>query len=313
MKYWLTLVTSLPSENATARQRVWRALKTTGAAVLRDGVYLMPMEAHHQATLQAIAADAMESGGSALVMRIEQPEGEDFSSRFSRAGDYAELNEAIIKLHRDLSLDKAQESLRQVRKLRKAYVGLTEIDYFPDAWQRQTDVALVQLETSITLLLAPDEPHAVDQPIQVLAKANFQNRSWATRKRPWVDRLACAWLIQRFIDPGARLVWLSNAARCPASALGFDFDGATFTHTNGLVTFEVLMQSFSLRSPALLRVAQVVHHLDVGGIQPREASGVERILKGLAKVHTDDDELLNSSNTVFDGLHAAFSAEDEAA
>src|SRR3546814_8628301 len=69
-------------------------------------------------------------------------------------------------------------------------------------------------------------------------------RTWATRRRPWVDRLACAWLIHRFIDSQARFLWLESPALCPADALGFDFDGATFTHIEARVSFEVLLASF---------------------------------------------------------------------
>jgi hypothetical protein len=78
----------------------------------------------------------------------------------------------------------------------------------------------------------------------LLAMADFQGRTWATRKHLWVDRMASAWLICRFIDPKASFHWLDDPKRCPKKALGFDFDGATFTHVDGRVTFEVLAANF---------------------------------------------------------------------
>ena len=78
----ITLVLSLPTENATARQRVWRALKASGAAVLRDGVYLMPERDDCRATLDGLAAEVRESGGSAYVLHIEEPKGANFVALF---------------------------------------------------------------------------------------------------------------------------------------------------------------------------------------------------------------------------------------
>jgi hypothetical protein len=134
-------------------------------------------------------------------------------------------------------------------------------------------------------------------------------RTWATRSRPWADRLACAWLIQRHIDPQARLLWLDDPQDCPAHALGFDFDGAHFSHVGAKVTFEVLIASFGWDSPAWQRLGGLVHFLDVGGIEPPEASGVERVLAGMCSAILDDDQLLMAVSGVFDGLLAAFEKE----
>jgi hypothetical protein len=137
--------------------------------------------------------------------------------------------------------------------------------------------------------------------------AQHQGRVWATRQCPWVDRLASAWLIRRFIDPHAQLVWIANAADCPPDALGFDFDGAAFSHVGSRVTFEVLLASFALAGPALTRMGQLVHYLDVGGVQPSEAPGVESVLAGLRDTLHDDDQLLAHACHIFDGLLATFS------
>jgi hypothetical protein len=154
--------------------------------------------------------------------------------------------------------------------------------------------------------LSPDEPQAVEGDISLLDLADYQGRIWVTRERPWADRLASAWLIRRFIDPAARIRWLAEPGDRPRKSLGFDFDGAEFTHVGHRVTFEVLMASFGLNAPGLARLGALVHCLDVGGLQPAEAAGLEAVLKGLQSQLPDDDALLSAASLVLDGLLAGF-------
>ena len=302
----LTLILSLPTENATARQRIWRALKVSGAAVLRDGVYLMPERDDCRATLDGLAADVREGGGSALVLRVEEPEGANFTGLFDRSDDYAALMAEFGQVRGGLTTDTVQDALKQVRKLRKSFAALSEIDFFPGEARRQADGALQELELACARTLSPDEPQAIGGVVASLRLSDYQGRTWATRQRPWVDRLACAWLIRRFIDRQARFLWLTSPADCPSDALGFDFDGATFSHVGSRVTFEVLAASFSLEQPAIIRLGQLVHFLDVGGVQPSEAAGVESVLAGLRASLADDDQLLAAASAVFDGLMSTF-------
>jgi len=303
---WNLLILSLPTENATLRMRAWRNLKSAGAAVLRDGVYLLPAMADCRQTLNGIAADVGEGGGTALVLDVAEPTQRDFKALFDHSRDYAKLIDEAILIRQQLTTETVNDALKQTRKLRKQYAQIAAIDFFPNLAQRQADGALQQLERAIATTLAPDEPQSADTGISRLALTDYQAKTWATRRRPWVDRLASAWLIQRFIDPQARFVWLETPADCPANALGFDFDGARFSHVGDLVTFEVLLASFDLGEPALQRIGALVHFLDVGGIPPAEASGVESVLKGLRDSISDDNQLLSLAAAVFDGLYAVF-------
>lgn len=306
MKY-IILIMSLPTENATIRMRVWRAVKASGAAVLRDGVYLLPELESCRLAFDAIAVDVQSGGGSTSLMRVEALDGCDFSGLFERQEAYAAFLSEIEKVADGLvSTNNAQDAAKQIRKLRKTLAGIMEIDFFSGEAQKQAEVALQELEIKVNRILSPDEPHAVEAIIPHLAISDYQSRLWATRQRPWVDRLASAWLIRRFIDPNARFVWLETVADCPADALGFDFDGGAFSHIGSRVTFEVLLASFGLDQPNLKRLGSLVHYLDVGGIQPPEAVGVESVLAGLRDSFSDDDQLLTTASAVFDSLLVAF-------
>lgn len=307
MTGWLTLITTLPTENATVRQRVWRSLKASGAAVLRDGVYLLPELAPCVSLLDKTAAEVRASGGTALVLRVQEPADQPFISLFDRDHEFGQLITEVAQARSQLTPQTAQDSLKLARRLRKNWAAVCEIDFFPGQAQRQVEASLQALELAIARAQFPDEPQPTDGDIELRLVSQHQGRTWATRQRPWVDRLACAWLIRRFIDPHAQILWLASPADCPAHALGFDFEGATFSHVGQRVTFEVLLHSFSLQEAALTRLGHVVHYLDAGGVQPPEAAGTESILAGLRATVLNDDELLAQASAVFEGLLAFFS------
>jgi hypothetical protein len=302
MNIWLLLILTLPTENATARMRVWRILKSCGATVLRDGVYLLPDRPSCRTTFDGIAAEVLNHGGSAYVLRTDDEAAAQFQQHFNRTNEYAALMEDIHKVSEELNIEMIPALTKRIRKLRKNFMAIVAIDFFPSQAQRQTDAALVDLEVAVNQLLSPNEPHPVAGEIKRLSVADYQGRIWATRSRPWVDRLASAWLIRRFIDKDARFIWLGKPADCPADAVGFDFDDATFTHVGDKVTYEVLLASFGLQDPALQRLGTLVHYLDIGGVQPSESIGVESVLAGLRDTIHDDDQLLAVACGVFDGL-----------
>jgi hypothetical protein len=311
MSDWLALILGLPTANATERMRAWRALKASGAAVLRDGAYLLPDTIACREALISVERDILAINGTAYVLPVVDPDGERFIELFDRNEDYSKLRAEIEECRGQLTAENALSTTKQIRKLRKGYDQLASIDYFPGKPKQQIDSALQALETAVSRALSADEPHSHDQLITALNRGDYQGRVWATRKRPWVDRLACAWLIRRFIDPTAQILWLNSPRDCPADALGFDFDDATFSHVGNRVTFETLQASFELKEPGLGRIAALVHYLDIGGIQPVEAPGIERVLAGLRETITHDDHLLAAASAIFDGLLAEFVKEEQ--
>ncbi|MBF8646490.1 MULTISPECIES: chromate resistance protein ChrB domain-containing protein [Pseudomonas] len=306
---WSLLILGLPTANATERMRAWRSLKASGAAVLRDGVYLLPEHCAGREVFAAVERDVLAINGTAFLLSLPERE-ERFSSLFDRSDEYARLMEEIAGCRAELAPENALQTARQVRKLRKAFSQLASTDFFPGEPKAQADAALQELEAAIGRALSCDEPSAHDEAITRLERNDYQGRLWATRKRPWVDRLACAWLIRRFIDADARFIWLDRPEDCPDDALGFDFDGARFSHVGQRVSFETLIESFAIQQPGLARLAAVIHYLDVGGNQPSEAPGIERVLAGLRQSIGDDDQLTTVAGGIFDGLLTAFASEE---
>lgn len=302
---WLMLVISLPGQSTTPRMRVWRALKAAGAAVLRDGVYLLPDQAESRKTFRDQMHEVEEAGGTAYLVPFESPadEARAYAGLFDRTEQYAELLTRIAELKERLAGSAEPEARKRLAQLRRDLDAITAIDYLPGPAREQAREALAELEAAATALYSPGEPSAVAGEIGRLRIDDYRGRTWATRARPWVDRLASAWFIRRFVDPEARILWLQDPKDCPPEALGFDFDGAAFTHVGARVTFEVLAASFGLADDrGLARIGMLVRYLDVGGVPVAEAAGVEAMLTGLRSSETDDDKLLDKASNVFDWL-----------
>lgn len=305
---FLTLVLTLPTENATLRMRSWRALKAAGAAALRDGVYMLPDEPRCRDVFAMIVAEVQAAGGTAYLLTVDAGN-PPFAVLFDRSDSYAALVADIVAVTDIMSVGDAGDAVKAARKLRKAFAAVVAIDYFPGEARQQAEAALNALEAKIAQVSSPDEPHFIEQAVERRSLGDYQGRIWATRRRPWVDRLASAWLIRRFIDRDATILWLASPADAPRHALGFDYDGAAFTHVGHRVTFETIAESFGVDGDATRRIGGIVHFLDVGGIQPAEAAGLESVLKGMRDAIADDDALLTAASIVFDGLYSAFGGD----
>ncbi|CAL8481481.1 chromate resistance protein ChrB domain-containing protein [Caballeronia sp. S22] len=314
---WSLLILTLPTESATARMRFWRALKAKGCAVLRDGIYLLPFTAERETALRELATAIGDSGGTAHLLRapsLSQEQEAEFRDLFDRSNDYDALIGALSDA-RKIVFGQAEAELRRLlRRLRRDYESIVAIDFFPTEAATRADAAWQDFVAHVDTVMSPGEPHPTERAIRTLALKDYRGRTWATRKRIWVDRVASAWLIRRFIDPDSRFIWLTSPDACPPSALGFDFDGAAFTHIGERVTFEVLMASFELESdPALLRLAAMVHTLDVGGAPVPEAIGFEAIMAGARERTVNDDALLDEISRVLDSMYTHFAAVTKSA
>lgn len=309
---WLILTATLPANPSGLRVRVWRALKATGAGTLREGVYVLPASAPTAQALRDLEKTIADGGADAHLLEVrarDAAQEETFRALFDRSELYLELMQFIKEAARTIAKTTEADLRRMIRGLQQQFEQIAAGDFFPGSAKARAADALAGLRRAIELHLSPDEPAARDAVIQRLDVKDFQGRTWATRKRPWVDRLATAWLVKRFVDRKPAFVWLPDARKCPRDAVGYDFDGATFTHVGDLVTFEVVARSFALdENPAIRGIGALVHYIDVGGIPQDEAAGLEVLVRGLQAQHDDDDALLRAAFALFDTLHAALLA-----
>ena len=134
---------------------------------------------------------------------------------------------------------------------------------------------------------------------------------WITRARPKTDRIACPWLIRKFIDPDAEILYVAHDQVLTAaereSARSFDAPGARYDHRDGKCTFEVLIDEYDLtRDVALARLARIVHAADILADLDTDSAGPGLLAIGLGglDVEADDQRLLERASFVYDALYA---------
>jgi hypothetical protein len=312
---WLLFVTNLPGRNQTLRMRVWRALKAAGAGSLRDGVYVLPDCEAAQQVFNEQAREIQDGAGSTHILSFqsERPDQQRaLTALFDRTAEYQQAIARLHVLQRELAKIEEAEARKRLAALRREIAAIVATDFFAGESQSQIEAALTEAQAAFNARFLPDEPHPARRWIRHLNSKDYQGRIWATRRRLWIDRVCSAWLIRRFIDPRAKFRWLQHFKDCPKAAVGFDFDGAQFTHVDAKVTFEVLVASFGLeKDPGLARLGALVHFLDVGGIPVAEAAGFASIVAGARALQPDDDALLRALTPMLDSLYATFSLSGE--
>jgi hypothetical protein len=196
---------------------------------------------------------------------------------------------------------------RVLGKQRRDLEAIVALDFFGSPLRDKAEKVLAEMEARVQELIFPDNAPASPSAGVARADRTYFRRGWATRKPLFTDRLACAWLIRRFIDPEAVLVWLDKGRDAPATAVTFGYDGATFRNSRNRVTYEEMLSSFKLeKDAALVKIGNLVHVLEAGGTKLAEAAGVETLLAGARRRASSDDELLAESEKTFDLLYEAY-------
>ena len=302
---WLVLSYSLPSKPSSSRVTLWRRLQRLGALSV-TGAHLLPQRPDCGESFTWFAQEVRAAGGEALVMEVERFEGlseREVVERFNGLQEeaYAALQGAIEAFEKAQGED---NPLKTLDRLRQRFLELKRLDFFGSPAGKEVAAKLTELEQ--TLL-----PGAAERAqVATVDRADYQNRTWVTRPQPHVDRLASVWLIARFIDPSAKILYRNTAKE---SEVSFDMDGAVFTHTGSLCTFETLIAAFALEDSALTPVAQIVHEIDLrdGRYVRAEVAGLDALLDGWLASGLSDEELEARGRHLFSGLYAAFSQADK--
>jgi hypothetical protein len=305
---WVAFSYSLPAKSGSSpRVALWRRLRRLGAIAPVGGVQVLPDRQECVEAFQWLAQEMRQAGGEAMIMHVEQFSGlgdrqlvEMFQA--ARLQEYTALNLEIAEWEttipatiRPEDFSKLQEGLV---KLRRQHTEIMRVDYFASPAGLEVAARLAQLAQAFAATMSPA---AAVVPVDV---ARYRERRWVTRPLPHVDRLACIWLIRRFVDPAARIAFGPPSS---PNDVTFDMQDAEFGHVGNLCTFETMLRAFNLTAPALDEVAQIVHELDLRDgiyVQP-ETPGIDAILAGWLAADLPDEELELHGIALFDGLYAA--------
>lgn len=304
MGAWLVMIAQLPTEDPAARMRVLRTLESLGAGVMRQGAYMLPDTAANRQALEALADYVGKSDGGAHVLHASAAtpaQQASFERLFDRTARYETLRKTVQSLRIGFGQADPSAILRVLQKQRREFEAIAALDFFPTEAKDRAERALAEVEQAVRELRFAGQSSVMDTGELLLG------RTWVTRKPLWADRLACGWLIRRFVDPEARLAWLEKGEEAPADALGYGFDGAHITATAGRVAYEQLLLKVKLAgNPALGKIGSIVHFLESGGNAVPEAAGVQTLLQGAVRRSSSAQELFAEAEKTFDLLYDAY-------
>ena len=298
---WLLLLFSLPATHKTARVAIWRKLQRSGAIQIKTSTYLLPDRPAQYELFQWLAKQVVDYGGDSTLIRAQQIEGlpdPKIVALFNAArdNDYAALVENARKLSLARSKANEKEFAARLEKLRRDFGHIREVDFFAAPKGHVAESLLERLENPGGSKLAPATR---------LKASQFQRRTWVTRPRPEIDRVACAWLIREFIDLKATFRFAAEPESIPGG-IPFDYAHGEFSHHGEDCTFETLLARFGITDKAARKIGQMIHDADLedGKFQRSEAIGLDRVFKGWAKRGMADEEILVRGAASLDGLYA---------
>jgi len=313
---WLLLIHQLPAKPAYLRVKIWRRLQDLGAIAVKNAVHALPMNDETQEDFEWLLREIVEGGGEAVVCEARLIDGisdQDIRALFDQArdADYEEVAKAARALAKSLRRNAKAETLAerrtQVARLRKRLAQVVSIDFFGAIGREKAESLLRELETRLS------EDDAVKDKASIgsveSAFGTLRDRTWVTRQGVYVDRIASAWLIRRFIDPQARFKFVSGKGYRPEPGeLRFDMFEAEFTHEGDKCTFEVLLERGALKDPALRAIAEIIHDIDLKDDKfgRTEVAGIRTLIEGISVATKDDSDRIARGTEVFNNLYEYF-------
>ena len=309
-RFWWVLVHQMPPEPSGLRVRVWRRLQALGALQLKSSVYLLPDGDDAREDFEWLVREIEAAGADATLFRstiVGGTSDDECTERFreSTAAEYGALRAELREWkgsRKGKVLD--DDARRQLGKFRDWLAAIERRDFFAADGRETVAALLADLERG-----GGGEPMRRSETEAAAALATLRGKVWTTRAGVFVDRMASAWLVRRFVDPEARFRFVAARRIDPApDEIRFDtFDGE-FTHEGESCTFEVLCARLRLHAPGLKRLGEIVHDLDLKDEKHGhpETAGVAAALEGIAAATKDDLERIERASVLFDGLLTQF-------
>jgi hypothetical protein len=324
---WVLLIHQIPPKPDYLRVKVARRLQRLGAVAIKNSVYVLPAAPSTIEDFQWLVREISADRGEASVCEANFVDGladTDVEELFrvARGRDYDEIaRDATRALNsggpaRGLSVERRARARSELTRLKRRLADIGAIDFFGSPRRTAAEEAVGLLEVRQRGVSGAETPPGL---LVVSAKrpdpGTVSGRTWVTREGVFVDRIASAWLIGRFIDPEARFSFVDADGYTPSPGeLRFDMFEAEFTHEGDRCTFETLLRWFGLHAdPALREIAEIVHDIDVKDAKfaRAEASGLERLLSGVVARESTDIDRVNRGSFLFEALYAAFRRSGE--
>lgn len=321
---WLLFAHQLPASASNLRVRTWRRLQQIGAVPLKQALYVLPDSANAREDFEWLKTEIKGAGGAASIFVADSLD--TFSAdalveefRRTRQDAYRALAREVERVVGRLSATRRPRGTRKpaIGRLRAVFrerlAALEQIDFFGSAGRDRVVTLLAQLDDRIRSTPRDFTSTSSRGPLDPAA---YRGRLWVTRPRPGVDRMGSAWLIRRFIDADARFAFAADRDALPAAdSIPFDMFGVEFSHQGEGCTFETLCTAFGMTDPALTRIAQIVHDLDLkdGRFGAPDAGTLSTLIEGLQLATAEDDLLLERGITLFESLYRSFTQSARAA
>ena len=304
---WLALLHQLPAKPPYLRVKIWRRLQAIGAVPLKNAVHVLPRSPENEATFLELLEEICASGGEATLIDAYLLAGQtdaDVRALFdaARDADYDDIAQAARRL-----LETGPSSGPDIARLQKRMEEVTRLDFFGAHGRQDAEAALAELDRQ--RYAHPDVSRA--EASDTSRPLDLTGKTWVTRSGVHVDRIACAWLIRRFIDPGALFKFVDSRHYDPMEGeLRFDMVDAEFTHEGDRCSFETLLLRADLTSdPALVAIGEIIHELDIGDgkFARPETAGVGAMLSGVCASSDDDLQRIATASETLNQFHAFFS------
>jgi hypothetical protein len=308
---WLVLVHQLPPRPPYLRAKIAQRLASVGALALKNSVYVLPARDDCREDLEWIAQEAGAGGGQAWIATSDWLLGtsdEALRAAFRAQSDRA-YDDLLAASREELAGRRAQDLAARgelaplLAAFRARFEKLRSRDFFGAPRGGAVATWLDGLAASASRRTKGGE--------HVRSGAEeLRGKVWVTRRDVFVDRMATAWLVRRFVDPKARFRFVAGgAAPARAGEVRFDMAEAEVTHVGDRCTFEVLLDRLALDDAALRRLAEMVHDIDLrdGRYGHPETAGLEQMLAGLVALERSDARRLDQASELFDRLYRALS------
>jgi hypothetical protein len=305
------LVHQLPPLPSNLRVRTWRRLQELGAVAVKQSVYVLPDSPESREDFEWLKVEIEGAGGEAIVYAADHvdPAAETAlieQFRHVRQQAYTELAGELHRMQRTRGSQQRPAGRRpDLGRYRERFAAIERVDFFGSAGRDRVVTLLNDLEAAGASAATRGKGRL---PAGGPADAgHYAGRVWVTRPRPGVDRMASAWLIRRFIDARARFGFITDV-KSAGEALPFDMFGAGFGHEGDRCTFETLVARFDVSDPAVARLAEIVHDLDLkdNKFGAPEAATLGIAIDGLQLSSMEDGVLLEQGITLFEALYRSF-------